>query len=103
MSDFGFDCWLEDGSSANFGIKPISIIDTIKLSSGQKSGTYSFTVPSGQKLGYMLALAKNIGYVEARRTITISGSSIVIGSGTDNSLTQPQANESYIVVFLENA
>ncbi|EMQ0960809.1 hypothetical protein RY975_000368 [Citrobacter braakii] len=103
MSDFGFDCWHEDGSSANFGIKPISIIGTIKLSAGQTSGTYSFNVPAGKKLGYMLGLAKTIAYVERRRTITVSGNSIVIGAGTDNSLTQPQANESYVLVFLENA
>lgn len=103
MSDFGFDCWREDGSSANFGIKPISIIGTIKLSAGQQSGTYAFDVPAGQKLGYMLGLAKTIAYVEERRTISISGNNIVIGAGSNNSLTQPQANESYVIVFLENA
>mgnify|MGYP003365221987 CR=1 FL=1 len=102
MSDYGFDCWHDDGSSANFGIKPISIIGTIKLSAGQKSGTYPFDVPAGQRLGYMLGLAKNITYVEGRRTISVSGSNIVIGAGTDNSLNQSQANESYILVFLES-
>ncbi|CEJ64142.1 hypothetical protein [Citrobacter pasteurii] len=51
----------------------------------------------------MLGLAKTIAYVEGRRTITVSGNSIVIGAGTDNSLNQPQANESYVLVFLENA
>jgi len=50
----------------------------------------------------MLGLAKTIAYVEERRTITISGNSIIIGAGSNNSLTQPQANESYVVVFLEN-
>ncbi|ELY2495264.1 MULTISPECIES: hypothetical protein [Cronobacter] len=103
MSDFGYASWDENGNPNNYGIKPVSVIGHIRLTNGQKSGTYSFNVPAGYKLGFIVVPAGASSYIEGRRVITISGNAIVIGGGTNNSLNQHQAGEAHLVVFVEVA
>lgn len=103
MSDFGFASWSENGTPNNYGIKPVTVIQSISLALNQKTGTYAFTVPSGYKLGFIFVPVGADSYVAGRRIITVSGSSIVMTAGTDNSLNQFQACQASLVVFLEAA
>lgn len=103
MSDFGFASWDENGNPNNYGIKPISVIGNISLANGQKSGTYSFDVPDGYKLSFIVVPTGASSYVEGRRVITISGNSLVVSGGTNNSLNQLQAGTAHLVVFIEVA
>lgn len=101
MSDFGFASWDESGNPDNYGIKPVTVIQNIALASGQKTGTYTFSVPDGYRLGFIFVPAGAGAYVAGRRIITISGSSIILTAGTDNSLNQFQSGQASLVVFLE--
>lgn len=104
MAEWGFGSWNADGTPNNYGIKPISLIGKVNLSSGQKTGSYSFSVPAGFKLAFLVGLAPAVDtYQPERRTININGSSLVIGSASNNSIGSNVyvADQNQVVVFLE--
>ena len=103
MSDWGFQSWDANGVPNNYGIKPVSVISNITLSNGQKSGSYSFNVPDGYRLGFVYVPLGADTYIQGRRIISISGNSIIISAGTDNSLNQYQSGAANLTVFLEVA
>lgn len=106
MAEWGFASWDASGVPNNYGVKPISLVGKIDLNDGQQSGSYSFTVPAGFKLGYMVGLSPSFGnYQAGRRTISVSGNTIVIGSAGDNSIGTNVyvADKAQVVVFLEKA
>lgn len=104
MAEWGFATWDASGVPNNYGVKPVSLVGKIDLNDGQKSGSYSFTVPAGFKLGYMVGLSPSFdNYQAGRRTISVSGNAIVIGSAGDNSIGTNVyvADKTQVVVFLE--
>lgn len=102
MSDFGFASWGANGAPNNYGIKPICVIGSVDLLAGQQSGSYSFSIPSGYKIGYIVSLG-DFTYTETRRSITASGSTISIGTAGSNTYGPGiyAADKSTVVVFLE--
>jgi len=83
---FGIQTWDAAGRPNNYGIKPVSVVGRIPLSEGQASGSWSFTVPAGMKVGFAVSLDKGAVSVGRRivasvNTITLSAaSSIGIGN-----------------------
>ncbi|WP_239497171.1 hypothetical protein [Franconibacter helveticus] len=101
MSDFGFASWTENHVPNNYGIKPVSVITTIPLAEGVNSGSWSFSVPAGYKLGFIFVPNVGFAYISGRRVISVVGNSIVMSPGTNDSLNQYQASSAWLVVFVE--
>ena len=57
---YGIQTWDASGNPNNYGIKPVSVVGRIQLAAGQNSGSWSFTVPSGMKVGFALSLDEEV-------------------------------------------
>lgn len=103
---YGVATWAANGVYNNYGIKPISVLGIISLADGQKSGSYSFTVEPGLKVGFTIGTQDATGAISYtnKRTIIASGNTIVIqeGSGTDGINVYP-AIATQVIVFAEKA
>lgn len=53
---WGIQTWNANGIPNNYGLKPVSVAGRIPLAAGQTSGSWSFTVPSGFKVGFVVSL-----------------------------------------------
>jgi hypothetical protein len=102
MSDFGVGTWDELSVPNNYGIKPVSVIQTIHLNAGQNSGTYTFqNIPTGMKVGFALTLESGNEVTIGRRIIA-SGNIITISSASTTGQENYPANEVDMIVFVEN-
>lgn len=104
MAEYGISTWDANGVYNNYGIKPVTVVDTIHLSTGQVSGRYSFTIPPGTKVGFTISTEMGTFATNSRK-IVASGNTITISQTNQNDLSGSAfpANECYLVVFLENA
>lgn len=103
MATFGIATWDANGNANNYGIKPSVVVGYISLSSGQVSGTYTFTVPTGCKLSYGVAL--DYGSTSStRRKISISGGTVSISSvGNTVGADIWPASQCDLIIFTEIA
>ncbi|EGE2449360.1 TPA: hypothetical protein ACPFPT_001106 [Escherichia coli] len=103
MATFGVATWDANGNPNNYGIKPSVVVGYISLSSGQVSGTYNFTVPTGCKLSYAMTL--DYGTTSStRRKISISGGTVSISSAGDTvGANIWPASQCELVIFTESA
>lgn len=53
---WGIQTWDASGSPNNYGIKPVSVVGSIPLAAGQNSGAWSFSLPQGFKVGFVVSL-----------------------------------------------
>jgi hypothetical protein len=104
MAEYGVATWDGNGKANNYGIKPVSVSGHISLSSGQKSGSYSVSVPPGCKLTYF-QISNDANYSTARRKINISGGSVTITgvSDTDYSANTEPAIAAFLIFQIEAA
>jgi len=103
VSDFGVMTWDANGVPNNYGIKPVSVIQIIHLSSGQNSGTYTFSnIPAGMKVGFVMTL-ENGNSPSVGRRVVASGNTITISPASTAGWENYTANEVDMVVFVENA
>ncbi|ATE85764.1 hypothetical protein Sf12_gp38 [Shigella phage Sf12] len=100
MAAYGIATYDANGNYNNYGIKPVTVVAVVKLETGQTSGSYSYTIPSGTKLGYTVSLS--VGGNEAARKITASGNAITISATTTPGDGVYPAEECYLVIYLEN-
>jgi len=98
---WGIQTWDAKGLPNNYGLKPVSVVGTIKLAKGQVTGSYSFAIPAGTKVGFVPALDK--GSTGVARRVTASGNTITIQSANSPGYGNYSASECEIIVFLENA
>lgn len=106
MADYGVQTWGADGTPNNYGIKPVSVISSILLTNGQKSGSWSFTVPSGLKLNYYHVQNGNGdagGLNSGRRKVVITGNTITVSSaGNAEYLANTfPAGRAFLIITLE--
>lgn len=67
---WGFQTWDASGVPNNTGIVKVFTIGTIKVDLNQKSGAWSFSVPSGYKIDFM-TLQDGIGFTQERRGLRV--------------------------------
>lgn len=101
MSEFGFASWNSSQQRNNYGIKPVSVVGRIQLSEGQTSGSWSFTIPAGMKVGFVVSLDK--GAVSVGRRIVASGNTITLSAASSAGIGNYPASECELVIFVENA
>lgn len=98
---FGIQTWDAAGRPNNYGIKPVSVVGRIPLSQGQTSGSWSFTIPAGMKVGFAISLDK--GAVTVGRRIVASGNTISLSAASSVGVGNYPASECEIIVFMEKA
>jgi hypothetical protein len=99
--DWGIQTWDANGVPNNYGIKPVSVVGRIPLSEGQNSGSWSFTIPAGMKVGFAVTLDK--GAVSVGRRIVASGNTITLSAASSVGIGNYPASECELVVFVEKA
>lgn len=98
---YGIQTWAASGNPNNYGIKPVSVVGRIQLAAGQNSGSWSFTVPSGMKVGFALSLDE--GGNSVGRSIVASGNTITVTAASSVGLGNYPASKCEVVVFMEKA
>lgn len=98
---YGIQTWDASGKPNNYGIKPISVVGRIQLTQGQNSGSWSFTIPAGMKVGFAVSLDK--GAVSVGRRIVASGNTITLSAASSAGIGNYPASECELVIFVENA
>ncbi len=98
---WGIQTWDANGIPNNFGIKPVSVVGMVSLAEGQASGSWSFPVPAGFKLGYVVSLDN--GGTKVGRHIMASGNIITISPASENGPGNYPASACELVVFMERA
>lgn len=91
----------DNGLPNNYGIKPVSVVGRIQLAAGQTSGYWSFAVPPGMKVGFVLSLDE--GGNSVGRRIVASGNTISVIAASDVGLGNYPASKCEVVVFMEKA
>lgn len=99
--DWGIQTWDANGVPNNYGIKPVSVVGRIPLSEGQNSGSWSFAIPAGMKVGFAVTLDK--GAVSVGRRIVASGNTITLSAASSVGMGNYPASECELVVFVEKA
>lgn len=98
---WGIQTWDASGRPNNYGIKPVSVVGRIPLAAGQNSGSWSFTVPTGFKVGFVVSLDE--GGNRVGRRIVASGNSITVTSASDTGLGNYPSSKCELIVFMEKA
>ncbi|WP_413499173.1 hypothetical protein [Buttiauxella gaviniae] len=98
---WGFQTWDANGTPNNYGIKPVSVVGRIQLTAGQTSGNWSFTVPSGMKVGFAVSLDE--GGNSVGRRIVASGNTITVTTASSVGLGNYPASKCEVVVYMEQA
>lgn len=98
---WGIQTWDASGNPNNYGIKPVSVVGRIPLDFGQMSGSWSFAIPPGMKVGFAVSLDE--GTTRVGRRIIASGNTISIENGTAVGLGNYPASKCELVVFMEKA
>lgn len=101
MADWGIQTWDANGKPNNYGIKPVSVVGLIQLSAGQTSGSWSFTLPPGMKVGFVTSLDE--GAPSVGRRIVASGNTITISAASTVGAGNYPASKCELVVFMERS
>ena len=98
---WGIQTWDANGNPNNYGLVPISVLGYFAVAAGQQSGAASYTVPAGFRMEFLQVTA-SADYTTARRTITVSGGTIILGAAAENNFgagTYPAIN-GFVIVYL---
>ncbi|EJD5900220.1 hypothetical protein ACSD1S_004315 [Escherichia coli] len=98
---WGIQTWDANGVPNNYGIKPVSVVGRIQLSQGQTTGSWSFIIPAGMKVGFAVSLDE--GAVSVGRRIIASGNTISLSSASSTGVGNYPASKCELIVFLEKA
>lgn len=97
MADWGLRIWDEKGNDINTGFVRILVLSTAILTSGQTSGSWSFTIPPGYIVDYLFQNTSLAGTTN-RRLFNISGGTISLSpaSGNYGANTEPATSGNVI-------
>lgn len=96
---FGIQTWDANGKPNNYGIKPVSVVGSIPLATGQNTGSWSFTVPAGMNVGFAVSLDE--GGSTVGRRIVASGNTITITAASNTGVGNYPASKCELIVFME--
>lgn len=105
--EWGVQTWNANGVPNNYGIKPVSVYGTQLLANGQKSGSWTVSVPPGLKLNYYhVANASETssgGMGSGRRRVSVSGNTITVSAAGDTECAANtfQAARAFLVITIE--
>ncbi|KWZ93413.1 hypothetical protein HMPREF3212_00195 [Citrobacter freundii] len=105
--EWGVQTWNANGVPNNYGIKPVSVYGTQLLANGQKSGSWTVSVPLGLKLNYYhVANASETspgGMGSGRRRVSVSGNTITVSAAGDTEYAANtfQAARAFLVITIE--
>lgn len=98
---YGIQTWDGNGRPNNYGIRPVSVVDTVRLAAGQNTGQWFFDIPAGFKIG-ILQVERQTAWNGISRQFHVYQNSFRI-SGYEGGSFIMQATECDVVVFLERA
>lgn len=98
MAEWGLRIWDKDGNDINTGFVRVLVIGTASLSSGQISGSWSFTIPSGYVIGYLFQNTSLAGTTNRRR-FNISGGNVTLSAANGNYGVNTEPSTSGNVIF----
>jgi len=98
---WGIQTWDGAGRPNNYGIKPVSVVGVIPLAAGQNAGSWSFPVPPGFKVGFVVSL--DSGGTTVGRQIVSSGNTITLFPASEVGVGNYPASACELVVFMERA
>lgn len=101
--EWGIQTWDANGVPNNYGIKPISVVGIIDLLVDQKTGSYSFNLEPGLKVGFTVGTeeAESLIAYTNKRNILASGNTITIQPSTGDGVNDYPANQVQLIVFAE--
>lgn len=99
MADWGIQTWDANGVPNNYGLTPVTVVGKISVGFEQVSGSAAFPVPAGFVLDYIQCPVA-FAYTQVRRSITISGGTVSIGSAGSTSYgVGSESAQAAIIVF----
>lgn len=98
---WGIQTWDANGNPNNYGIKPVSVVGRIQLAYTQNSGSWSFTVPPGYKVGFVVSLDE--GTTSVGRHIEATGNTITVTPANTAGIGNYPSSACELVVFMEPA
>lgn len=101
---WGFQTWDAAGKANNYGLVPVTVVGKLSVAFEQTSGSATFQVPSGYVLDY-IQCPTGFAYTQVRRSITISGGKVTIGSAgqTNYGFGSESAQAAIIVLYVRKA
>lgn len=97
---WGIQTWDANGAPNNYGIKPVSVVGRVQLADGQTTGSWSFTIPSGMKVGFVVGLEAGTNAGVGRR-IVASGNTITVTSASTTGVGNYPSNKCELIVYME--
>ena len=82
---WGFGTWDKNGVDNNTGLVAVNIISVVRIEEGVMNASYSFDVPSGFSLDFVVMPdSTQSGAGDNWRRIHVSGNSIIVEPSGDN-------------------
>ncbi|WP_414146873.1 hypothetical protein ACMGGR_11255 [Erwinia sp. BNK-24-b] len=99
MAEWGIRTWDASGYDNNTGLVRVLVKGYFSVSSGQQSGSYSVSLPSGYSLDYLFQPSSGT-LTSSRRRVSISGGTLTISPVPDSDFsagTQPALGGNFLV------
>ncbi|ARW57234.1 outer membrane protein [Escherichia phage vB_EcoS_SH2] len=98
---YGISTWDANGVYNNYGIKPITVVGWNFLSAGQNSASFSYQVPPGMHVNYVISLDDGAISGPGRKIIASGNTITVTPTNSPEPNVYPSSN-CYLIAYLEN-
>lgn len=100
MAEYGIATYDANGKYNNYGIKPVSVVGFDFLSAGNNSYSFSYSIPAGTKVGFVISLDDGAISGPARK-IVASGNKITITPTSSPGANVYPSSNCYLIAYLE--
>ncbi|WVX93038.1 hypothetical protein [Escherichia phage BUCT-XGG-1] len=102
MDEYGIATYDANGKYNNYGIKPVSVVGFDFLSAGKNSYSFSYSIPAGTKVGFVISLDDGAISGPARK-IVASGNKITITPTSSPGANVYPSSNCYLIAYLEKS